>query len=79
MKSRSLDKYKPDTPEKDRWMDRRSAEDNINGPDCRNGGTLVGTRFDREKEILGFFKEIFLANFNRFSGNFQQTVSGLQG
>ena len=58
--------------EKDICMDRRSVEEEISGLDRRNGRTLVGTRPDREKEILGFFKEIFLANFNHFSGIFRR-------
>ena len=66
MKSGSLDHYGSDTPEKDRWTDRRSAKEKISGPDRRNGETLVGMRPDREKEILGFFKKIFLENFNNF-------------
>ena len=79
MKSEILDHYRPDTPEKDRWTDHRNAEEKISGRDHRNDGTLVGMRPDREKEILGFFKDIFIAKLNHFSGNFQHTVSGLQG
>ena len=52
----------------------------ISGFGHRNTGKLVGKRPDREKEILGFFKEIFLENFNCFLGEFSadcQWITGL--
>ena len=51
----------------------------ISGPSRRNGETLVGIRPNREKEILGFFKEIFSANFNRFSGKFSADCKWITG
>ena len=41
----------------------------------RNVGKLVGKRPDEEKEILEFFKEIFSANFNYFSGKIFSRLS----